>query len=477
MSSRQIMEIALKSGTLKIKFLSLPQIIDAIHISEEFKLENKIIVDEFMMVIGSSKELLETYFRDSEFNHTDSILHQALIKNGYGGILTRTQLCIQYETINPVECAKYGNLRLYQKIRYPIWNDKVMDTAAYHGHLNFIKFLHEKTSKISKEAIYNAVAGNNLECLKYLFSKRGRFSGEIFDICLENKYLECLEFIVQNFSIEFSQYDALFEYWDRNCFAMLYNNNKFDDVLICEYAIEYRKFECVEFLFNNGYYFSDECGVGDDYKILVWLHNKGYCLTLNTAISSVYASDRKCLEYLYNNNCEISVLVAETAIEKDNLDCIQFILEQKLPFPLEPLAIAIIHNAGNCINFFIEQKYFVGKETVNQARMNKRYDILDRVLNQIEKNPEYIEICLMNRDIDGAYFFVKRDFPFNTDSIPKVVLFGDTFSLRFIFSLGIAFDKRKVIQEVEKIMEIHRNNSIMFNVMENARLNICFLTE
>jgi len=49
-----------------------------------------------------------------------------------------------------------------------VWDENACDAAAYGGHLECLKYLHENGCPWDKRACASAAGGGHLECMKYL---------------------------------------------------------------------------------------------------------------------------------------------------------------------------------------------------------------------------------------------------------------------------------------------------------------------
>ena len=72
------------------------------------------------------------------------------------------------------EVARTGNfdfVKYFWKVKKCRKSYRVAEGAAYGGHLELLKYLHEKKWKVGNDAVFAAARNGHLECFKYLIEE------------------------------------------------------------------------------------------------------------------------------------------------------------------------------------------------------------------------------------------------------------------------------------------------------------------
>lgn len=181
-------------------------------------------------------------------------------------------------------CFSYGNLELLKyisKVNNPPWNDENikwnMMNAVEYGYLDIIKYAREcgydlfsKHNGQELGLFYWAEGSSQLEVIKYFFSIGFKYEDEMLHDSVVRKGIEILKFM-HEYAIEHG-YKIV---WDKNMYwhATLFNNLEAIQYLhkngcpltsISQILREYQfgcreedRFECIKYLFDNGFYWSN----------------------------------------------------------------------------------------------------------------------------------------------------------------------------------------------------------------------------
>jgi|688.fasta_scaffold41578_2 hypothetical protein len=78
------------------------------------------------------------------------------------------------------------------------WDENVCSNAAYNGHLECLKYLHENECPWDENICSNAAYNGHLECLKYLHENGCPWDERTCSNAVMNGNLECLKYAVIN---------------------------------------------------------------------------------------------------------------------------------------------------------------------------------------------------------------------------------------------------------------------------------------
>lgn len=77
-----------------------------------------------------------------------------------------------------LECLRYLHEKGYS------WNEEATDHAAFFGHLECLRYLHEEGCPCNERTIAEAAAGGQLECLRYLHESGCLWDASVWSICV-----------------------------------------------------------------------------------------------------------------------------------------------------------------------------------------------------------------------------------------------------------------------------------------------------
>nr|XP_047146210.1 protein fem-1 homolog C-like [Hydra vulgaris] len=139
------------------------------------------------------KQLIELGYEGTE----DAI--EGAVKNGHLEIVKylheKEYECKQLYPIN--KAAVNGHLEVIKYLHELGYKGDgfAIEGAAKNGHLEVVKYLHEKGYKCSNLAIIDAAGNGHLEVVKYLYEKGYKCSHRTIDCVANNGHLEVLKYL------------------------------------------------------------------------------------------------------------------------------------------------------------------------------------------------------------------------------------------------------------------------------------------
>ena len=136
--------------------------------------------------------------------------------------------CWQVAQTNKLELLKWA--REEKKCKWDKWT---INTAAYRGNLEMVKYCIANKCPIDCRACANAASGGNLECLKYLREEgKAPWDSGTAALAAQNGHLHILEYLVER---EYDEYTAYAEYAEYEAYA-------------CERAAANGQLDCLKYL-------------------------------------------------------------------------------------------------------------------------------------------------------------------------------------------------------------------------------------
>lgn len=161
---------------------------------------------------------------------------------------------------------KDNHLELLKKLIVKETNPFTCEEAAYGGHLECLKYLHEHNYPWSWDTTYYAAMEGHLECLKYAYENGCPWNEHITEYASRKGHLECLKYALEN-----------------GC--------PMDKVLCMEYSITGCHLECVKYLQQNGCQLNRNnnqywvCAmINSNYELLSYLLDNGCRFDIKDAI-------------------------------------------------------------------------------------------------------------------------------------------------------------------------------------------------
>jgi hypothetical protein len=124
--------------------------------------------------------------------------------------------------------------------------------AAEYGHLECIKYAHEKGCPWSTDTSTGAAKNNHIECLKYLHENGCPWNSNAYYYAAANGHLECIKYLHQNgcpWSIDTCASAA--ENGQLDCLKYLHENGCPWSSNTCKYAAYYH-IDCLKYAHENG---------------------------------------------------------------------------------------------------------------------------------------------------------------------------------------------------------------------------------
>ena len=163
---------------------------------------------------------------------------------------SETNFCYQVAQTNKLEFLKWA--REEKKCK---WDDLTIKTAARQGNLEMVKYCVANECPIDGRACAHAAFNGHLECLKYLHEEvNAPWDSRTASWAAEKGHLHVLEYLVE---CEFDQYDTLAcweaaEYGHLDCLKYLHETAKapWDEDAV-RTAHENNHPDCVQYLLDN----------------------------------------------------------------------------------------------------------------------------------------------------------------------------------------------------------------------------------
>jgi hypothetical protein len=168
----------------------------------------------------------------------------------YSEYRNETTFCWKVAQTKKLELLKWA--REEKKCK---WDDRTIDTAAYQGNLEMLKYCVANECPIDEYACANAASNGHLECLKYLHEKaKAPWDRRTAHWAALNGHLHILEYLVERKYDQFnrSACEDAATHGHLDCLKYLHETAKAPwDYRAVRYAHENNQTDCVHYLLDN----------------------------------------------------------------------------------------------------------------------------------------------------------------------------------------------------------------------------------
>jgi hypothetical protein len=168
----------------------------------------------------------------------------------YGGYMDEQYFCLRVAETNKLELLKWA--REEKKCK---WDQDTINTAAYRGNLEMVKYCVANECSIDEGACALAACKGHLECLKYLREEvKAPWNWRTAAWAALNGHLHILEYLVER---KYDQYDGeacenAAKYGHLDCLKYLHETAKAPwDSRAVRKAHEKNHTECLQYLLDN----------------------------------------------------------------------------------------------------------------------------------------------------------------------------------------------------------------------------------
>ena len=192
-------------------------------------------------------EDLETGFKVEEMSSISTLEFVWENKSLWSGWWNQTWFCWKVARTNKLELLKWA--REEKKCE---WDGRTINTAAYHGNLEMVKYCVANECPIDKYACACAASEGHLECLKYLHEEaKAPWGSGTAALAAQNGHLHILEYLVEREYDEGACADAA-EFGHLDCLKYLHETAKAPwDYLAAREAHKKNQTECLRYLLDN----------------------------------------------------------------------------------------------------------------------------------------------------------------------------------------------------------------------------------
>lgn len=261
-------------------------------------------------------------------------------------------------------CVAVGNLRLLKywvaTLAITLHSD-LCPIAAAAGHLEILKFLHERVPMYSNTCTAAAGSGH-LHCLKFLRERRYpcEWTDEATAAAASRGHLDCLKYMR--------------EHGCRWTEAVILNAIDRGHVECLRYAIEqkcqpslrayteaalFNKPDCMKVLFeykvpcNEQTTACEHAALSGSLECLRMMHEHKFAWDAWTCIRAAANGHLDCLQYAHTHGCVWNKKVCETAAANGHLDCLQYAHENGCEWDAETYKTAKFGGRLNCLEYLI----------------------------------------------------------------------------------------------------------------------------
>jgi hypothetical protein len=287
--------------------------------------------------------------------------------------------------------AKYGHLDclellydlVHEKQLHISFND-VAITAAAHGQLAVLEFLHKKNCIFSERVCTQAAAGGHLACLQFLHERNHAWSSSTVNYACQNGQFECLKYALDHGCLFIYESKAAVKAGNLECLKLIVEVAKPDSEAInlsLLHAAKLGHFELVKYLHQKGGEWSVEIveemaklknidclryalenhapGLVSGYEIALETGNIDFVMYFYDKYEkqidlSLRSSSRRCqkmFEYDVDLSCRDKISIKWIA----NLDCLKFLHSKKrFSLSLTLFMFCFIHEKVDCFEYMCE---------------------------------------------------------------------------------------------------------------------------
>jgi hypothetical protein len=305
------------------------------------------------------------------------------LKDDYGKNKTKQQLCdeikknykiFKKKDISAKEISKNrNNIEKKSSKYYDMENDKykteknfincekciTCQYAAFYGHLECLKYLHQNNYPWDEWTFGSAAANGHLDCLKYLHENNCPWNEYLCSYAAFNGHLDCLKYLHKNkyFWNEYTcQKAAMNGHID--CLEYARKNGCPWNKLTFEGAASNGQLECLEYLYKNNCPWDE------------W-----------TCISAVENGHLKCLRYLHENNCPWTELACQYAAKNGHLKCLKYLHENGCLWNANTCLEAAKNGHLECLKYAVEKGCPWDK---NDCKKNTSYDLILKFIENFQ---------------------------------------------------------------------------------------------
>lgn len=147
---------------------------------------------------------------------------------------------------------------MFRKVQDRISMENICEEAAFHGHIECIKFARAMgvpwfcSAITGNTACERAITSGNMECLKYAFENGCPVNEETVGWAAWQGQLECLKYLHNN-GIRWHPRTCTFaaNRGHLNCLQYAYENGCGFDMFITNFAVLGKNADCIQYVFNR----------------------------------------------------------------------------------------------------------------------------------------------------------------------------------------------------------------------------------
>ena len=244
--------------------------------------------------------------------------------------------CNECKCVN--DAAKSGHLEClkYHHEKGRPWDEWACIFAANNGHIECLQYLHKNGFPWDKDACAFAAKNGQLECLEYLHKNGCPWDTGACGDAAANGHLEILKYLHEN-GCPWNQ--GVCAHAAKNgqleCLEYLHKNGCPWDKRVCAFAAANGHLDCLEYLYENGCLWDERacaCAANNGHiECLKYLHEKG--CPWNEFVCELAAKNGhiEILKYLYENGCPWNEWACRLAAENGHIDCLEYLHRHGCP--------------------------------------------------------------------------------------------------------------------------------------------------
>lgn len=322
----------------------------------------------------------------------------------------RTRPVHEFDTLLKEFKTRYENLEIEKFTDFrELRPAKICRWASENGYVDILEYGIEKGFFCNQDSFHLAAFNGHLECLVILHRNGCDLNIRTFDRAIEADQLECLKFL-----LTIKDFDSLIErsieYGSIKCFKYFLSTRK-ETVSLLEFEniIEYERINFLSYLLDEGYEINHDgysvtmAVTHDSYRCMVWLHEHGCTLTLESSSEAAVKEDVKYLKYLHEHGCYWD---ETTLIEDVSLDCLEYAHENGCPINNNVIISAIKDRRIDCLDYLLGSGFPITEELFLEAVHEGNIKSLECFvkhccpLYEVEIDdmlPEYIDFLIKNK--------------------------------------------------------------------------------
>lgn len=221
------------------------------------------------------------------------------------------------------------------------WNEDTTNMAAQNGFINVLEYAYDNGCPIDDSLAMKAVYGGSVDCLDFAYKNGFTLDESILNpLIFTIRHEGIIKFFIER-GLGLDSYVELSEIFAENgdleMLKILHSHDVPLSDNLCSLAANGGRLDVLEYCFKKGCPLTEEAcenaASGEYIEILEYLHENGCPWNEETCIKAIGVNSLDCLAYAHENGCPWTEKTFWAACENYDIDCLKYVHENGCPYP------------------------------------------------------------------------------------------------------------------------------------------------